>query len=103
MSGRGGETVSDGDLLIVGAGAKATAIASKIHAINQLGLGPISATIVEGTEPAASGLGRNGMTSGEEPLAVTPIKDIGFPYRSFKEFGEHGEAIDGVAMGFSWQ
>ena len=38
--------------------------------------------IVEGTEPAASWLGRNGMTSGEEPLAVTPIKDIGFPYQS---------------------
>ena len=87
MTGPGAEVVSDTDLLIVGAGAKATAIASKVHFINQLGLGPISVTIVEGTEPAASWLGRNGMTSGEEPLAVTPIKDIGFPYRSFKEFG----------------
>jgi mycobactin lysine-N-oxygenase len=103
MSGRGGETVSDSDLLIVGAGAKATAIASKVHFINRLGLGPISLTIVEGTEPAASWLGRNGMTSGEEPLAVTPIKDIGFPYRSFKEFGEAGEALDAAVMNFSWQ
>ena len=34
------------------------------------------------------------MTSGEEPLAVTPIKDIGFPYQSHYEFGEAGEAID---------
>ncbi len=91
------------DLLVVGAGAKAAGIASKVHAINSLGLGPISMRIVEGTEVAASWKGRNGMTSGEEPLAVTPIKDVGFPYQSFREFGEAGEAIDGIVMGFSWQ
>ncbi|MBA3865782.1 MAG: SidA/IucD/PvdA family monooxygenase [Solirubrobacterales bacterium] len=91
------------DLLIVGAGAKATAIATKVHAVNRLGLGPISLKIVEGVEPAASWLGRNGMTSGEEPLAVTPIKDVGFPYQSFREFGEAGEALDQAAMSFSWQ
>jgi mycobactin lysine-N-oxygenase len=91
------------DLLVVGAGAKAAGIAAKVHAINSLGLGPIALTIVEGTEVAASWLGRNGMTSGEEPLAVTPIKDIGFPYRSFDVFGEHGEAVDEATMGFSWQ
>jgi mycobactin lysine-N-oxygenase len=91
------------DLLIVGAGAKAAGIATKVHAINNLGLGPISVRIVEGTDVAASWKGRNGMTSGEEPLAVTPIKDVGFPYQSFREFGEAGEAIDEIAMQFSWQ
>lgn len=91
------------DLLIVGAGAKAAAIATKVHVLNRLGLGPISLKIVEGTERAASWLGLNGMTSGEEPLAVTPIKDIGFPYQSHYEFGEAGEAIDAAAMAFSWQ
>jgi mycobactin lysine-N-oxygenase len=91
------------DLLIVGAGAKAAGIATKVHVLNRLGLGPVSLKIVEGTEPAASWLGRNGMTSGEEPLAVTPIKDIGFPYQSHYEFGEAGEAIDAATMGFSWQ
>ena len=91
------------DLLIVGAGAKAAGIATKVHILNQLGLGPISVRIVEGTEPAASWLGLNGMTSGEEPLAVTPIKDIGFPYQSFREFGEAGEAIDAATQAFSWQ
>jgi mycobactin lysine-N-oxygenase len=103
VSDPGQMLTSDSDLLIVGAGAKATAIASKVHFFNQLGLGPISLTIVEGTEPAASWLGRNGMTSGEEPLAVTPIKDIGFPYQSFREFGEAGEALDAAVMSFSWQ
>ena len=91
------------DILIVGAGAKATAIATKVDAINRLGLGELRVTIFEGTEPAASWLGRNGMTSGEEPLAVTPIKDIGFPYQSFREFGDAGEAIDAAALDSSWQ
>jgi mycobactin lysine-N-oxygenase len=94
---------AESDLLVVGAGAKAAGIATKVHAFNSLGLGPISLKIVEGTEVAASWKGRNGMTSGEEPLAVTPIKDVGFPYQSFREFGEAGEAIDDQAMRFSWQ
>jgi mycobactin lysine-N-oxygenase len=95
--------VTETDLLIVGAGAKAAGIATKVHVLNRLGLGPISLKIVEGVEPAASWLGRNGMTSGEEPLAVTPIKDIGFPYQSHYEFGEVGGAVDAATMGFSWQ
>ncbi|HEU4905006.1 MAG TPA: SidA/IucD/PvdA family monooxygenase [Solirubrobacterales bacterium] len=94
---------TEADLLVVGAGAKAAGIATKVHAFNRLGLGPISIKIVEATEVAASWKGRNGMTSGEEPLAVTPIKDIGFPYQSFREFGESGDAIDEEAMMFSWQ
>jgi mycobactin lysine-N-oxygenase len=94
--------LTETDMLIVGAGAKAAAIAAKVDVINRIGLGPISLKIVEGTERAASWLGRNGMTSGEEPLAVTPIKDIGFPYQSWREFGEAGEALDAAAMAFSW-
>ncbi len=94
---------AESDLLVVGAGAKAAGIAAKVHAFNTLGLGPISLKVVEATEVAASWKGRNGMTSGEEPLAVTPIKDVGFPYQSFSEFGEAGEAIDDQAMRFSWQ
>jgi mycobactin lysine-N-oxygenase len=98
----GEPTVSD--LLIVGAGAKAAAISAKIHVINQLGLGPLSVTIVEKTEPAASWLGRNGMTSGEEPLAIPPIKDVGFPYRSSRQFGARwGDAIDAGLLPFTWQ
>ncbi len=59
--------------------------------------------MIEGTEVAASWKGRNGMTSGEEPLAVTPIKDVGFPYQSHVEFGEAGEAIDAALAQFTWQ
>ncbi|HEV3320461.1 MAG TPA: SidA/IucD/PvdA family monooxygenase [Solirubrobacteraceae bacterium] len=94
---------TEADLLIVGAGAKAAAIATKVHVLNRLGLGPIALTIVEATEPAASWSGRNGMTSGEEPLAIPPIKDVGFPYQSHQEFGEIGEEIDRAMMPFTWQ
>lgn len=92
------------DLLIVGAGAKAAAIAAKVHVLNELGLGPLSLTIVEATEPAASWSGRNGMTSGEEPLAIPPIKDVGFPYESHVSFGgDAGAAVDRAMMQFTWQ
>jgi hypothetical protein len=66
-------------LIVVGAGAKAAGIATKVHILNSLGLAELSILVIEGTEVAASWKGRNGMTSGEEPLAVTPIKDVGFP------------------------
>jgi mycobactin lysine-N-oxygenase len=91
------------DLIVVGAGAKAAGIATKVHILNGLGLAQLSMLVVEGTEVAASWKGRNGMTSGEEPLAVTPIKDVGFPYQSHIEFGEAGEAIDAALAGFTWQ
>ncbi len=92
-----------GNLIAVGAGAKSTALAAKVHAINTLGLGPIALTIVEATELAASWSGRNGMTTGEEPLAISPIKDVGFPYQSCEAFGEVGDAIDEQLTQFSWQ
>jgi mycobactin lysine-N-oxygenase len=95
--------VSDSDILVVGAGAKAAALAAKIHVINTLGLGEISMTVIEKTEPAASWLGRNGMTSGEEPLAIPPIKDIGFPYQSSRQFGAVGDEIDAGLLPFTWQ
>jgi len=91
------------DLLIVGAGAKAAAIAAKVHAINSLGMGPVRVAMIEKAVPAASWLGRNGMTSGEEPLAVPPIKDVGFPYRSHRQFGEAGDEIDAALLPLSWK
>ncbi len=93
----------DHDLIVVGAGAKAAGIAAKVHVVNTLGLSRLSVKVIEGAEVAASWKGRNGMTSGEEPLAVTPIKDVGFPYRSHVEFGEAGEAIDAAMAQFTWQ
>jgi mycobactin lysine-N-oxygenase len=96
--------VPEADLIVVGAGAKAAAIAAKVHVLNSLGLARIALTIVEAAEPAASWSGRNGMTSGEEPLAIPPIKDVGFPYQSHRSFGEaDGDEIDRAMSPFTWQ
>ncbi len=103
MSGGGREEVPESDLLIVGAGAKAAAIAAKVDALNRLGHAQLTVTIVEKTEPAASWLGLNGMTSGEEPLAVPPIKDVGFPYRSARQFPAIGDELDAALLPLSWQ
>jgi mycobactin lysine-N-oxygenase len=95
--------MSESDILVVGAGAKAAALAAKVHTINTLGLAEVTMTVIEKTEPAASWLGRNGMTSGEEPLAIPPVKDIGFPYQSSRQFGETGDEIDAALLPLSWQ
>ena len=71
--------------------------------INSLGLAQISMTVIEGTEPAASWLGRNGMTSGEEPLAVTPIKDVGFPYQSHASSARPARRSTRRSLPFTWQ
>lgn len=94
---------ADADLIVVGAGPKATAIAAKTHAINRLGLGSISLLVIEETESAASWTGVNGMTSGDELLAITPLKDVGFPYETERVLGARGRAIDGLLTEFSWQ
>ena len=93
----------DTDLLVVGAGAKGTAIAMKAHVLNSLGLGPIAVTIVEATGPAGAWMDGNGVTSSREVLAISPSKDVGFPYQSRGAFGEAGAAVNREAMSFSWQ
>jgi mycobactin lysine-N-oxygenase len=93
----------DTDLLVLGAGAKGTAIAMKAHVLNSLGLGPIALTVVESTGPAAAWRDGDGVTSSREILGLSPTKDVGFPYQAGRAFGEAGEAVNRGAMAFSWQ
>jgi mycobactin lysine-N-oxygenase len=93
----------DTDLLVVGAGAKGAAIAMKASVLNGLGIGPVRMTLVEATGPAAAWMDGNGVTSSREVLAISPAKDVGFPYESACSFGELGAAIDAAALRFSWQ
>jgi mycobactin lysine-N-oxygenase len=93
----------DTDLLVVGAGAKGTAIAIKAHVLNSLGLGPVNVTLVEASKPAAAWMDGEGVTSSREVLAISPSKDVGFPYQSTCTFGQAGDAIDRAALSFSWQ
>jgi mycobactin lysine-N-oxygenase len=90
------------DLIVIGAGPKATAIAAKAHAINTLGLARISILVVEDIECGASWSGANGMTSGDERLVITPLKDLGFPYETHRALGSAGESIDRMLASLSW-
>jgi mycobactin lysine-N-oxygenase len=91
------------DLLVVGAGAKGIAIAMKASVLNSVGVGPVKMTLVEATGPAAAWMDGNGVTSSREVLAISPSKDVGFPYQSAGAFGEVGETVDEAALRFSWQ
>jgi mycobactin lysine-N-oxygenase len=93
----------DADLLVVGAGAKGSAVAAKAHILNSLGLGPIKLTVVDAVGPAAAWRDGDGVSSSREILALSPAKDVGFPYQSARAFAHAGAAIDRVALEFSWQ
>ncbi len=95
--------VVDTDLLVLGAGAKGTAIAMKAHVLNSVGLGPLAVTVVEAAAPAAAWLDGEGVTSSREILGLGPLKDVGFPYEGTRAFGAAGAAVDRGALLFSWQ
>jgi mycobactin lysine-N-oxygenase len=91
------------DLVVLGAGPKAAAIAAKAHVLNELGYGPVRVVILEQHEVAASWTGRHGFTTGGERLGTRPEKDVGFPYQSSRRLGPGGAEIDAAMMRFSWQ
>ncbi len=91
------------DVVVLGAGPKAAAIASKAHVLHELGYSPLRITVLEQREVAASWTGRNGFTSGFERLGTRPEKDVGFPYQSARHWGPRGRDIDRRMMQFSWQ
>jgi mycobactin lysine-N-oxygenase len=96
-------TLADTDLLVIGAGAKGTAVAMKAHVLNSLGVASIDVTVVEASRPAAAWMDGDGVTSSREVLAIPPTKDVGFPYQSSCAFGTAGAAVDRAALEFSWQ
>ena len=100
---RSPEALKHTDLLVLGAGAKGTAIAMKAHVLNGLELGTVSLTIVEALAPAGAWMDGNGVSTSREVLAISPSKDVGFPYQARRAFGEAGAAVDRAALSFSWQ
>jgi mycobactin lysine-N-oxygenase len=91
------------DVVVLGAGPKAAAIASKTHVLHELGYGPVRIAVLEQREVAASWTGRHGFTSGFELLGTRPEKDVGFPYQSARHWGPKGRDVDRAMMQFSWQ
>jgi mycobactin lysine-N-oxygenase len=97
------EVTTRADVVVLGAGPKAAAIASKAHVLHELGYSPLRVAVVEQREVAASWTGRHGFTSGAELLGTRPEKDVGFPYQSARHWGPGGRDIDRRMMQFSWQ
>ncbi len=69
-------------LAVLGAGAKAVAVAAKAAALRAMGVDTPEVIAVERTGVAANWQAIGGWTDGAQRLGTSPEKDVGFPYRS---------------------
>ncbi len=98
---RGGCAVR-GTLAVIGAGAKAVAVAAKAAALREMGVEVPEVVAVERSGVAANWRAGGGWTDGRQRLGTSPEKDVGFPYRSNLLAGRDAE-VDERMMRFSWQ
>jgi len=89
-------------LAIVGAGAKAVAVAAKAAALRDMGVPTPDIVAVERTAVAANWQACGGWTDGQHRLGTSPEKDVGFPYRSAVAPRRNAE-LDERMMRHSWQ
>jgi mycobactin lysine-N-oxygenase len=89
-------------LAIVGAGAKAVAVAAKAAVLRDMGVEAPEVVAVERAGVAANWRAGGGWTDGRQRLGTSPEKDIGFPYRSTLVPGRNAE-VDERMLRFSWQ
>jgi mycobactin lysine-N-oxygenase len=91
-----------GTLAIIGAGAKAVAVAAKAAVLRDMGVEVPEVIALERAAVAANWRAGGGWTDGRQRLGTSPEKDIGFPYRSTLVPGRNTE-VDERMMRFSWQ
>jgi len=89
-------------LAVVGAGAKAVAVAAKAAVLREMGGEAPDVVAVERTEVAANWRATGGWTDGAHRLGTSPEKDVGFPYRSAVVAGRNAE-LDERMTRYSWQ
>ncbi|BBY04754.1 NADPH-dependent L-lysine N(6)-monooxygenase MbtG [Mycobacterium noviomagense] len=89
-------------LAVLGAGAKAVAVAAKASALRDMGIRPPEVVAVERTEVAANWQASGGWTDGAQRLGTSPEKDVGFPYRSSLVPRRNAE-LDEQMTRYSWQ
>jgi mycobactin lysine-N-oxygenase len=89
-------------LAIIGAGAKAVAVAAKAAVLREMGVEVADIVAIERSEVAANWRAGGGWTDGRQRLGTSPEKDVGFPYRSTMVAGRNAE-LDERMMRFSWQ
>src|SRR5690242_10514676 len=89
-------------LAVVGAGAKAVAVAAKAAELHDMGVDVPKVVVVERTGVAANWQAEGGWTDGQHRLGTNPEKDVGFPYRSSLVPRRNAE-LDERMMRHSWQ
>jgi mycobactin lysine-N-oxygenase len=89
-------------LAIIGAGAKAVAVAAKAAVLREMGIEVPEILAIERSGVAANWQAGGGWTDGRQRLGTSPEKDVGFPYRSILVPGRDAE-VDEQMMRFSWQ
>ena len=89
-------------LAIIGAGAKAVAVAAKAAVLREMGVEVPVVVAVERSDVAANWRAGGGWTDGRQRLGTSPEKDVGFPYRSTLVPGRDTD-LDERMMRFSWQ
>ncbi|MGW4719369.1 SidA/IucD/PvdA family monooxygenase [Nocardia sp. NPDC004260] len=88
-------------LLVIGAGPKALAVATKAHVLRTLGLPAPRVVVVEAHAVGGNWLPSGGWTDGRHRLGTSPEKDVGFPYHSTWARGRNQE-INAAMMAYSW-
>jgi mycobactin lysine-N-oxygenase len=89
-------------LAVIGAGAKAVAIAAKAEALREIGAEAPEIVALERADIAANWQSCGGWTDGLHRLGTSPEKDVGFPYRSVLAPGRNAE-LNEAMMRRSWQ
>lgn len=89
-------------LAVIGAGAKAVAVAAKAAVLRDMGVDVPDVVAVERTGVAANWQAEGGWTDGQHRLGTSPEKDVGFPYRSSLVPRRNAE-LDEAMMRHSWQ
>lgn len=89
-------------LVIVGAGAKAVAVAAKAAVLREMGVAAPDIVAVESRSVGANWNAVGGWTDGRHRLGTSPEKDVGFPYRSSMVPGRNAELDQRMAQ-VSWQ
>jgi mycobactin lysine-N-oxygenase len=89
-------------LAIIGAGAKAVAVAAKAAVLRDMGVDVPDVVAIERSGVAANWQAGGGWTDGRQRLGTSPEKDVGFPYRSNLVPGRDAE-VDEQMTRFSWQ
>jgi mycobactin lysine-N-oxygenase len=89
-------------LAVLGAGAKAVAVAAKAFVLREMGVEVPDVVAVERIGVGANWQASGGWTDGAHRLGTSPEKDVGFPYRSALVPRRNAE-LDERMTRYSWQ